>query len=96
MLFLGVWFLFQLWQGGFDIFAPTGTGTGGVAFFAHLGGFVFGLLVGPVLAPEKASRPGVAARRARGAPKGTRRCSPCAAAPIPSAWTKATRGRSTS
>ena len=60
VLFLGVWFLFQLWQGGFDIFAPTGTGTG-VAFFAHQG-LRLRPSRGPVLAPEKASRPGVAAR----------------------------------
>jgi len=44
MIFLGVWFLFQLWQGGFDLLAPAGPGTGGVAFFAHIGGFVFGAL----------------------------------------------------
>ena len=44
LFFLGGWFVFQLWQGGFDLFAPTGSGTGGVAFFAHIGGFVFGLL----------------------------------------------------
>ena len=42
MVFLGIWFLFQLWQGGFDLLAPTAGG--GVAFFAHIGGFVFGLL----------------------------------------------------
>ncbi len=45
VLFLGLWFLFQLWQGGFDMLAPTGSGQGGVAFFAHIGGFVFGVLV---------------------------------------------------
>jgi membrane associated rhomboid family serine protease len=44
IVFLGIWFLFQLWQGGFDLLAPTGPGTGGVAFFAHIGGFVFGML----------------------------------------------------
>ena len=57
VLFLGVWFLFQLWQGGFDLFAPTGTGTGGVAFFAHIGGFVFGLLVGLFLRPRRPRAP---------------------------------------
>jgi membrane associated rhomboid family serine protease len=41
LFFLGFWFLFQLWQGGFSLFAP-GAG-GGVAFFAHVGGFLFGL-----------------------------------------------------
>ena len=40
-LFLGFWFLFQLWEGGFSILHPEAGG--GVAFFAHIGGFVFGL-----------------------------------------------------
>jgi membrane associated rhomboid family serine protease len=41
-LFLGAWFLFQLWLGGFSLVEPQEGG--GVAFFAHIGGFVFGLL----------------------------------------------------
>jgi membrane associated rhomboid family serine protease len=40
-LFLGFWFLFQLLQGGFSIVQPQEGG--GVAFFAHIGGFVFGM-----------------------------------------------------
>jgi membrane associated rhomboid family serine protease len=40
--FLGFWFLFQLWQGGFSLTEP-GTG-GGVAFAAHVGGFLFGVV----------------------------------------------------
>ena len=43
IVFLGVWFLFQLWQGGFSLLAP-GSGSSGVAFFAHIGGFLFGVL----------------------------------------------------
>jgi membrane associated rhomboid family serine protease len=39
-LFLGFWFLFQLWEGGFSLVQPEAGG--GVAFFAHIGGFVFG------------------------------------------------------
>jgi membrane associated rhomboid family serine protease len=39
-LFLGFWFLFQLWEGGFSLVEPQAGG--GVAFFAHIGGFVFG------------------------------------------------------
>jgi membrane associated rhomboid family serine protease len=39
-LFLGVWFLFQLWEGGFSLTHPEAGG--GVAFFAHVGGFIFG------------------------------------------------------
>ena len=41
-LFLGFWFLFQLWEGGFALVNPQAGG--GVAFFAHVGGFVFGVL----------------------------------------------------
>jgi membrane associated rhomboid family serine protease len=40
VLVLGVWFLLQLLPAFND---PTGAG-GGVAYFAHIGGFVFGLL----------------------------------------------------
>jgi membrane associated rhomboid family serine protease len=40
--FLGVWFLFQLWQGGFGLVSPAAAG--GVAFFAHIGGFLFGVV----------------------------------------------------
>jgi len=40
--FLGIWFLFQLWQGGWAVAHPEAGG--GVAFFAHIGGFVFGLV----------------------------------------------------
>ncbi|HZP72772.1 MAG TPA: rhomboid family intramembrane serine protease [Gaiellaceae bacterium] len=42
VLFLGFWFLFQLWQGGFSMTHPEAGG--GVAFAAHVGGFVFGAL----------------------------------------------------
>jgi rhomboid family protein len=42
LLFLGFWFLFQLWSGGFSLLQPERGG--GVAFFAHVGGFAFGLL----------------------------------------------------
>jgi membrane associated rhomboid family serine protease len=41
-LFLGFWFLFQLWEGGFSLVQPEAGG--GVAFFAHIGGFAFGAL----------------------------------------------------
>jgi hypothetical protein len=40
-LFLGFWFLFQLWEGSFSLVQPEAGG--GVAFFAHVGGFVFGV-----------------------------------------------------
>jgi membrane associated rhomboid family serine protease len=40
-IFLGVWFLFQLWSGGLSLVEPQQGG--GVAFFAHIGGFAFGM-----------------------------------------------------
>ena len=40
--FLGFWFLFQLWQGGFSLTEPGADG--GVAFAAHVGGFLFGVV----------------------------------------------------
>ncbi|MGZ4334911.1 MAG: rhomboid family intramembrane serine protease [Gaiellaceae bacterium] len=42
VLFLGLWFLFQLWQGGFSLTHPDASG--GVAFAAHVGGFLFGMV----------------------------------------------------
>ena len=42
VLFLGAWFVLQLYLGGFSITHPESGG--GVAFFAHIGGFVFGAL----------------------------------------------------
>jgi membrane associated rhomboid family serine protease len=40
-LFLGFWFVFQLYSGGLSLTVPQEGG--GVAFFAHVGGFVFGM-----------------------------------------------------
>ena len=44
LVVLGLWFAQQLAFGAFDLVNPTGGG-GGVAYFAHIGGFVFGLLL---------------------------------------------------
>jgi membrane associated rhomboid family serine protease len=58
MLFLGFWIFFQLWQGGYSLVHPEAGG--GVAFFAHVGGFAFGVLtvhlfkVRPPLPPRSA------------------------------------------
>jgi membrane associated rhomboid family serine protease len=41
VLVLGVWFVLQLLPAFSD---PTGVGGGGVAYFAHIGGFLFGLI----------------------------------------------------
>ena len=41
-IYLGLWFLYQLYEAHFALFAADGQG-GGTAFFAHVGGFVFGV-----------------------------------------------------
>jgi membrane associated rhomboid family serine protease len=43
IFFLGIWILQQALFAYFDLVQPSGAG-GGVAYFAHIGGFVFGLL----------------------------------------------------
>jgi rhomboid family protein len=48
-IFLGAWFLYQLIEANFGLFNASANG-GGVAFFAHVGGFIFGLLAARLLA----------------------------------------------
>ena len=55
MLFLVIWFAQQVLFGYFDLTDPTGGG-GGVAYFAHIGGFVFGLLAVKLFAEERRRR----------------------------------------
>jgi membrane associated rhomboid family serine protease len=55
LFYLGFWFLFQLWSGSYSILTPEAGG--GVAFFAHVGGFVFGLLTIHVVAQRRPLRP---------------------------------------
>ena len=43
-VFLGLWFLYQLIEANFGLFNAQANG-GGVAFFAHVGGFIFGALM---------------------------------------------------
>jgi membrane associated rhomboid family serine protease len=44
LLVLGLWFLIQVMYGASELGQPLGGG-GGVAYFAHIGGFLFGLLL---------------------------------------------------
>jgi membrane associated rhomboid family serine protease len=46
--YLGFWFLYQLFEANFGIFGARAHG-GGVAFFAHVGGFLFGVAVAALL-----------------------------------------------
>jgi membrane associated rhomboid family serine protease len=43
LVVLGLWFLLQVWYGSAELTQPVGGG--GVAYFAHIGGFLFGLLL---------------------------------------------------
>jgi membrane associated rhomboid family serine protease len=47
-IFLGFWFLYQLFEANLGFFQSSAHG-GGVAFFAHVGGFVFGAVVARLL-----------------------------------------------
>jgi rhomboid family protein len=51
LVFLVIWFAQQALFGYFDLLQPTGGG-GGVAYFAHIGGFVFGLALVKLFADE--------------------------------------------
>jgi membrane associated rhomboid family serine protease len=55
IFFLGVWIVQQVLFGYFDLSDPTGDG-GGVAYFAHIGGFLFGLMAVKVFADERRRR----------------------------------------
>jgi len=43
LLVLGGWFVLQALSGAGSLVQPVGDGGGGVAYFAHIGGFLFGL-----------------------------------------------------
>ncbi|HEY9693151.1 MAG TPA: rhomboid family intramembrane serine protease [Oculatellaceae cyanobacterium] len=49
--FLGWWFLQQAFYGAASLDAPANIGmeSGGIAYWAHAGGFVFGAILGPLL-----------------------------------------------
>jgi len=55
ILFLGIWILQQGLFAYFDLVQPTGEG-GGVAYFAHIGGFVLGLALVRAFASEQRRR----------------------------------------
>ncbi len=55
VFFLGIWFLFQLLDGSAALVHPQEGG--GVAFFAHIGGFVFGAALVRLVAVRAPLRP---------------------------------------
>jgi rhomboid family protein len=59
-IFLGAWFLYQFVEANFGLLSTGSTG-GGVAFFAHVGGFLFGVLVARLVAGMTTRQPAPAA-----------------------------------
>ena len=55
-LFLGLWFLLQFLSGTFRAMGPQ-AGMGGVAFWAHVGGFAAGVLILLLVAPIRPQPP---------------------------------------
>jgi rhomboid family protein len=55
MWFLGIWIALQIWVGGAGLTHPDQTG--GVAVFAHIGGFAFGFLTVRLVARRGPLRP---------------------------------------
>ena len=54
VVYLGVWFLYQLVEANYGLFSAHANG-GGVAFFAHVGGFLFGVFAARRLLREKSA-----------------------------------------
>ena len=67
MFFLGFWFLYQLYEANLGLVSSSANG-GGVAFFAHVGGFVFGVLVARLLVGRGRGDTGRDDRQAVGVP----------------------------
>jgi membrane associated rhomboid family serine protease len=55
IFFLGIWILFQAIEGGIELTHPSPGG--GVAFFAHIGGFAFGMAGVYLFAKKRPLRP---------------------------------------
>jgi len=53
--FLGIWIALQVWSGGLALLAPQAGG--GTAFFAHIGGFAFGIATVILVAKQRPSPP---------------------------------------
>jgi membrane associated rhomboid family serine protease len=54
--FLGAWFIYQLVEGNFGLVSAQANG-GGTAFFAHVGGFAFGVFVASLVAAARRREP---------------------------------------
>jgi membrane associated rhomboid family serine protease len=54
-IYIGIWFLIQLWNGGFLL--KTATQSSGIAFWAHIGGFISGVLLFSLFLKKKYKNP---------------------------------------
>jgi hypothetical protein len=45
VVYLGLWFLYQFFEANYSLLSPSKGGGSGVAFVAHVGGFLFGVLI---------------------------------------------------
>lgn len=64
VLFIGFWFLYQLYMGSISLLLPAPFFSG-VAFWAHVGGFIAGLMVTPLLGRRARRRKVFVDRRGR-------------------------------
>jgi len=60
VVLLGFWFFLQIFAGVGSLGIPNADVTGGVAYFAHIGGFVFGMFLVVVMGGLRRRRPVVA------------------------------------
>lgn len=67
LFYLGFWFLSQVFSGTLALFLPQGVG--GVAWWAHIGGFLFGLAAAPAFTLPGWDRPPVRHYLYRTAPR---------------------------
>jgi len=56
--FLGIWIALQVWSGGLALLAPQAGG--GTAFFAHIGGFAYGIATILLVAKRRPTPPSAA------------------------------------
>jgi membrane associated rhomboid family serine protease len=59
-VFLGLWFVYQLIEANYGLFSAKAHG-GGTAFFAHVGGFIFGMVVARAYLRAQQQEPSVEA-----------------------------------
>ena len=52
MIVLGLWFIYQFFSGALSL-AWSAAGGGGIAWWAHIGGFLFGVILMKALAPRR-------------------------------------------